>query len=904
MASTTTPRPNTLELTEKETTLRQLLLDVADFIEQTPPKESETQVPLPQELQDAKLELRFTGGWVRDKLLGVDSHDIDVAINKMTGYQFGLRMKDYLEMPQNAKKHGVTSKDGGLHKIEANPEKSKHLETVTTKILGLDIDLVNLRKEEYTDDSRNPQIEFGTPEEDAIRRDATVNAMFYNLTTSKIEDFTGKGFDDMEKKIIRTPMEPYQTFKDDPLRVLRLIRFATRLGYEIEQTAQQSMNNSDIKAALEMKISRERVGIELEKMLRGPDPRRALEYIYNLDLFGTIFTDPTRKVDFKPEMENWAKLYNVLADPASSTGSSALEYILDRLTYSPDDKYFMWLSCALVPWFSAPALPLEKKKSPPPYATLVAREGFKAPNKISDIFTAAISHMDEIKAMARAVYGGSNKKNTQKEPGQDDPTARDSIGMAIRRWGPTWKNQVMAVVAYEIFDDLEAAKLYQSLLQRIEDLGVGEAYNLKPLIDGKTLSKHFSAPPGPWMKPALDVVMAWQLRNPDATAPDGAISDVKAYLEKEGELTSSLIDHMLKLTIRAKFVRSPQNPSVTAAGRINTGGEQSRRQQNLLDEEEKPWKSAPEVLSLLKWVVENLSPKSVELHWPLLVPPILALTDDYEIKYKAIGCSLLQKLLEVTPPPLLHRTGLAKVFEESLLPCLTYLPTLTPEAESVEILSAAFPALLQLVRTQFPAASLSGDQNQPPPNEFSRTKARALDNILRTGIFTAYAHAGEHVRIASVLLTHLRSITEELGIESVRHLKDVLPLLCRILSDPFGTAYMPLLVAATKAMRTVTWEGRERIRWWRSQVLSGLANCWILVRAQETSGHVDKGDFAALKEELKDELRKTAGVLREVVKQSKMDEDVDEGADFEVELGRLLENEPVIRGLFAGDDAQ
>ena len=259
-----------LQLTEVESTLRRLLLDVANYVNPANPS-----------------ELRYTGGWVRDKLLGIASHDIDVSINNMTGYQFGLKMKQYLELPAISHKYrfqGLVEDDGtardtgltaesnmvqGLHKIEANPEKSKHLETVTTKIFGLEIDLVNLRKETYTDDSRNPQMEFGTAQEDALRRDATINALFYNLKTQTIEDLTGRGFNDMNDKIIRTPLEPYQTFKDDPLRVLRLIRFASKLGYSIDPTAEEVMHDKEIKQALKIKISRERVGVEVEKMMKG-----------------------------------------------------------------------------------------------------------------------------------------------------------------------------------------------------------------------------------------------------------------------------------------------------------------------------------------------------------------------------------------------------------------------------------------------------------------------------------------------------------------------------------------------------------------------------------------------------------------------------------------------------------
>lgn len=264
-----TPQLPDVQLTPIESTLKELLLDVAEYIrEQTIVKGGSEDTP--------QTELRFTGGWVRDKLLGVDSHDIDVGISTMTGYQYGMALKEYLDIPENLDKYKENHPDGklneaivSLHKIDANPEKSKHLETVTTKIFGLDIDLVNLRKETYSEDSRNPQMEFGTAQEDAMRRDATINALFYNLNESKVEDLTGFGFTDMQNKIIRTPLEPFQTFKDDPLRVLRLIRFASRLGYRIHEDTERAMHNNEISEALKHKISRERVGIELDKMLQG-----------------------------------------------------------------------------------------------------------------------------------------------------------------------------------------------------------------------------------------------------------------------------------------------------------------------------------------------------------------------------------------------------------------------------------------------------------------------------------------------------------------------------------------------------------------------------------------------------------------------------------------------------------
>ena len=109
----------------------------------------------------------------------------------------------------------------------------------------------------------------GAHQRDALRRDATVNALFYNLSSGKVEDLTGRGLQDLDRKVIKTPLPPLQTFKDDPLRVLRAIRFASRLEFSIDTDDMAAMKDSSIKKALRIKISRERIGVEVIKMLQG-----------------------------------------------------------------------------------------------------------------------------------------------------------------------------------------------------------------------------------------------------------------------------------------------------------------------------------------------------------------------------------------------------------------------------------------------------------------------------------------------------------------------------------------------------------------------------------------------------------------------------------------------------------
>lgn len=141
-----------------------------------------------------KIVARVAGGWVRDKILGRPSDDIDIAVDSMSGFEFATLLDEYLKKKPESKKG--SSK---VTRIKANPDQSKHLETATMKIMGRDIDFVHLRTEEYTDSSRIPIIKVGTAREDAYRRDLTINALFYNINEDIVEDFTGKGLEDLRE---------------------------------------------------------------------------------------------------------------------------------------------------------------------------------------------------------------------------------------------------------------------------------------------------------------------------------------------------------------------------------------------------------------------------------------------------------------------------------------------------------------------------------------------------------------------------------------------------------------------------------------------------------------------------------------------------------------------------------
>lgn len=124
--------------------------------------------------------------------------------------------------------------------------------------------------------------------QDAERRDFTVNALFYNVTSNVIEDLTGHGLVDLRSGVLRTPLEPRVTFLDDPLRVLRALRFASRFGFAMVPPLRAAAVDSDVLAALASKVSRERVGNETELMLAGPRPLSAARVLHAFGLLETL----------------------------------------------------------------------------------------------------------------------------------------------------------------------------------------------------------------------------------------------------------------------------------------------------------------------------------------------------------------------------------------------------------------------------------------------------------------------------------------------------------------------------------------------------------------------------------------------------------------------------------------
>ena len=236
---------------------------------------------------------RVAGGWVRDKLLGKESDDIDIALNDMKGSTLANLINEELYPGKN--KVGI---------IQQNVEKGKNLETATIKINKRWIDLVNLRCEDKN--------KIGTPLTDAERRDLSINSLFYNINEGKVEDFTNKGIKDLENGIIETPIDAEITFKDDPLRILRMLRFAIkyrfRIGFNINNYIEKDKEN--ITKNFYENISRERIEKELYKIFNMNNSSFAIAYLYTFNILDIILL--TKDYDSETNYENiFLKIANI-----------------------------------------------------------------------------------------------------------------------------------------------------------------------------------------------------------------------------------------------------------------------------------------------------------------------------------------------------------------------------------------------------------------------------------------------------------------------------------------------------------------------------------------------------------------------------------------------------------------
>ena len=259
---------------------------------------------------EMKTEAFVIGGWVRDMILHRPSKDIDFVC---VGSGIDLAER-------------VAKKLGGNYHVNIY----KNFGTAQITYEDHVIEFVGARKESYNRDSRNPIVENGTLADDQNRRDFTINALAVSLSDKNYGELIDPfgGMNDLEKKIIRTPLNPDVTYSDDPLRMMRAIRFASQLNFTIEKSSFESIAKNKERIRI---ISKERISDELNKIILSPKPSVGFKLLLDTGLLKIIFPqfvllNGVEYADGKGHKDNF---YHTLE-------------VLDNISLSTNDLWLRW----------------------------------------------------------------------------------------------------------------------------------------------------------------------------------------------------------------------------------------------------------------------------------------------------------------------------------------------------------------------------------------------------------------------------------------------------------------------------------------------------------------------------------------------------------------------------------
>lgn len=248
------------------------------------------------------------GGYVRDFFLGRPCTDIDIV----------------------AEGSGIELADAVAQELGLKTTVFKNFGTAMLRYRGLDVEFVGARKESYRLDSRKPVVEDGSIEDDQKRRDFTINAMAFSLQQNDygniIDPFNG--MQDLQDRIIRTPLDPDVTYSDDPLRMIRAIRFATQLGFSIEKNSFESIKHNAARISI---VSQERITDELQKIMAAEKPSIGFVLLERSGLLKIILPQlahlkGVETMEGKGHKENFSHTLKVLDNVAAQSNNIWLRW--------------------------------------------------------------------------------------------------------------------------------------------------------------------------------------------------------------------------------------------------------------------------------------------------------------------------------------------------------------------------------------------------------------------------------------------------------------------------------------------------------------------------------------------------------------------------------------------------
>lgn len=440
------------------------------------------------------------------------------------GSEFVEKVREYLL--------SVGEEAQGVAVIPSNPDQSKHLETARMRICDIWIDFVNLRCEEYSENSRIPiKQKFGTAEEDAYRRDLTINSLFYNINTNSVEDYTKRGLEDLKSGKIVTPLPPKATFMDDPLRVLRAIRFGARFGFVLDEDLKEAAACDDVTTALDDKITRERIGTEIDLMVSGNNHVQAMTYIRDLKLFPIVFKLPDK---FEPALpEEYHGLCIAYLDATWN-----LIQLVGCSSFSDEQRRLSLFAAMFLPLRHTTYESKDKKSKKFPVVNYIFRDSLK--RKVSDSETVIKIHnaLEKFLSLIPSLAFNEDIQTAEVEwAGElvDVPVSsklRVLTGFLLREINDFWRVALLiSTLLYKIdstenllnknFQLDELRDIFKAAESSIVGLGLEKVWDAKPLVNGKEIMNVLQIKSGgPLVREWQQKLLTWQLAHPTGTSEE------------------------------------------------------------------------------------------------------------------------------------------------------------------------------------------------------------------------------------------------------------------------------------------------------------------------------------------------------------------------------------------------
>ena len=283
-------------------------------------------------VSDKKQQTFVIGGFVRDLLLERPKvKDIDI-VTEGSGIELALSVAD---------------------KLHSKPKVSvfKRFGTAMIHVKDYDVEFVGARKESYSFDSRKPFVETGTIEDDQNRRDFTINTLAISLNEENFGELVDpfNGLEDLKRKIIRTPLDPEITYSDDPLRMIRAIRFATQLNFTIESSSFLAIKENAERFDI---LSKERITDEFNKIMMSPQPSIGLKLLYEANLLQRFLPELTdlqgiEEVEGQKHKDNFFHTLEVVDNISKTTNNlwlrwAALLHDIGKARTKKFDKKIGW----------------------------------------------------------------------------------------------------------------------------------------------------------------------------------------------------------------------------------------------------------------------------------------------------------------------------------------------------------------------------------------------------------------------------------------------------------------------------------------------------------------------------------------------------------------------------------